>query len=129
MSPKLARARRTVLLVEDDPDDARMVFVGLEAEHDLRVVHVRAGAEALQVMHTLTPDVMLVDHRLPDMTGVALMAQMRKDGYAGPIIMVSGVREDRIVASALAAGADDFLVKNLEFSDEVRVRLRQYVEA
>lgn len=120
--------RRTVLLVEDDPDDARMVVVGLEHDRDIVLQHVRTGAEALEAMHNLSPSVILVDHRLPDMTGVALVRRLRADGFSGSVVMVSGVREDRIVASAFAAGANDFLGKGLGFSDEVRDCVRHCVE-
>ncbi len=128
MSPAAGTPRKLVLMVEDDPDDARVVVVGLEAEHDITVVHVRTGAEAMQALETSSPSAILIDHRLPDMTGVTLIQRIREKGYQGPLIMVSGVREDRIVASALAAGANDFLVKDLEFGDEIADRLRSVVE-
>ncbi len=128
MNHAVGRGRKLVLMVEDDPDDARVVVVGLEAEHDLHVVHVRTGAEAMQALETSSPSAILIDHRLPDMTGVTLIERIRRAGFAGPLIMVSGVREDRIVASALAAGANDFLVKDLDFGDEIADRLRSAVE-
>ncbi len=124
----MSKGNMMVLLVEDDPDDARSVFVSLEAE-PVSVEHVRTGAEAMQALETTTPFIILVDHRLPDMTGVDLIGRIRASGFAGSVIMVSGVREDRIVAKAFEAGADDYMVKDLDFGDEVRDRLRTEVEA
>lgn len=116
-----------VLLVEDDPDDARMAVLGLQRETRFELVHVRTGADALDVLEQGGVQACLVDHRLPDTTGVELVRRIRAAGYKGPLIMVSGVREDHVVANALAAGADDFLVKDLEYGDELSDRLRAHV--
>lgn len=111
-----------ILLVEDDPDDARMVVLGLEHHPEYRLVHVRTGAEAMERLDQGGIHCCLVDHRLPDTTGVELIKAIRGK-YAVPLIMVSGVREDRIVAEAFDAGADDFLVKDLEYSEQLPDRL------
>ncbi len=111
-----------ILLVEDDPDDARMVVLGLEAHPTMRLEHVRTGAEALERLDQGGIHACLVDHRLPDMTGVDLVRTIRGQ-HDLPLIMVSGVREERVVAEAFEAGADDFLVKDLEYSEELPGRL------
>ncbi len=129
MSRQAAKPPRLVLLVEDDPDDARMVFVGLAGMPGLAICHVRDGAAALDAMDTMTPSLVLLDQCLPDMTGVSLVQRLRAGGYVGPVIMVSGAREDRIVASALEAGANDFVGKHLGYCDEVRLAVEACVEA
>lgn len=118
-----------VLLVEDDPDDARMVLVAMERDHSVKIVHVRTGADAMQALDEAPVQACLVDHRLPDTNGVDLIRRIRGTGFAGPLIMVSGVREDRVVQRALDAGANDFLQKDLEYGDEVPQRLRLHLEA
>ncbi len=111
-----------ILLVEDDPDDARMVVLGLEGHQNFRLIHVRTGAEAMETLDQGDIQACLIDHRLPDTTGVELIKAIRAK-HDVPLIMVSGVREDRIVGDAFDAGADDFLVKDLEYSEQLPDRL------
>lgn len=122
----MAESPSRVLLVEDDPDDARTVLVGLEREEGVQIIHVRTGADAMLALGSGVR-ACLVDHRLPDTNGVDLIRRIRGAGYDGPLIMVSGVREDRVVQRALDAGANDFLVKDLEYADELPRRLRLHM--
>ncbi len=111
----------TILLVEDDPDDARVVFLAFEGL-GAKIIHVRNGSDALEALQGQEVAACLVDQRLPDMTGVELIRQLRHHTDAS-IIMVSGVREDQTVAAAFEAGADDFLIKNLDYGVELSSRV------
>lgn len=116
-----------VLLVEDDPDDARMARLGLSGRPSIDLVHVRDGAEALEAIDAGGVALCLVDHRLPDISGVELVRRIRSAGFEGPVIMVSGVRQDHVVAAAFEAGADDFFVKDLDYGDELPERIEQHL--
>ncbi|HUR24566.1 MAG TPA: response regulator [Candidatus Thermoplasmatota archaeon] len=119
-----AHAGTRVLVVEDDPDDARIIFRALRGTGRFDPVHVRSGSEGLEAAAAGSFGVCLVDYRLPDMSGVEMCRRLRALGVAAPILLLSSVQADEVVARAMAAGANDFLVKHLAFGD----RLEQQME-
>lgn len=112
-------AETRVLVVEDDPDDARAIFRALRAAGRFDPVHVRNGSEGLQAAAAASFGACLVDYRLPDMSGVELCRRLRAMGVAVPVILLSSVQSDEVVARAMAAGATDFLIKHLTFGEHL----------
>ena len=108
-----------VLVVEDDPDDARAIFRALRAAGRFDPVHVRNGSEGLQAAAAAPFGACLVDYRLPDMSGVEMCRRLRAMGIVVPVILLSSVQSDEVVARAMAAGASDFLVKHLTFGEHL----------
>jgi DNA-binding response OmpR family regulator len=108
-----------VLVVEDDPDDARAIFRALRAAGHFDPVHVRNGSEGLQAAAAAPFGACLVDYRLPDMSGVEMCRRLRAMGVGVPVILLSSVQSDEVVARAMAAGASEFLVKHLTFGDHL----------
>lgn len=108
-----------VLVVEDDPDDARIIFRALRGKGRFDPVHVRSGSEGLEAAAADSFGVCLVDYRLPDMSGIEMCRRLRAMGVEAPILLLSSVQADEVVARAMAAGANDFLVKHLSFGDRL----------
>lgn len=82
----------TVLIVDDDLDTLRLLETMLLAiPQPYRILKALDGTQALQVMATETPDVVLVDLVMPDMGGEELIASMRRDARlaAIPVVIVS----------------------------------------
>lgn len=101
-----------VLLV----DDQAMVRAGLRmvlsAEPDVEVVgEASDGAEALRLMAGRTPDVVLLDVRMPGMDGLEAARRMSQDASAPGILMLTTFDEPEIVDQALATGVAGFLLK------------------
>jgi CheY-like chemotaxis protein len=118
-----------ILVVEDDPDDARVTFRALRRSGRYLPQHVRSGAEALEAVSSGEPfRIGLVDLRLPDMSGVELVRKMRSMGVKAPLVMLSSVQSDAVVERALAAGATDFLVKHLTYSDHLEADVDRFLE-
>jgi CheY-like chemotaxis protein len=84
-------ARWTVLLVDDDVDDRRRVLRELKTL-PIAVVEAGSGQEGLDVARRIVPDLVLLDYRLPDMTGGAVLDQLRADTRTGrvPVLWCSG---------------------------------------
>lgn len=119
-----------ILVVEDDPDDARVTFRALRKSGRFDLTHVKTGAEALEVAASAGPfAVGLVDYRLPDMSGVELVKKLRAMGITAPLVMLSSVQSDAIVERAMAAGASEFLVKHLTYGDRLEEELARFLEA
>jgi two-component system KDP operon response regulator KdpE len=119
-----------VLVIDDEPAIARALRPALEG-HGFAVTTASSGAEALADVEKFTPDLILLDLGLPDVDGVDLTADLRKQTHA-PIIILSvrGADSDKI--SALDNGADDYLTKPFSMGElmaRIRVVLRRMQEA
>ena len=112
---------RAILLVEDNPGDAvyiqDLLNEGLAAQPS-RVTHVLTLADAVAVLLRQSPfEVVLLDLRLPDASGVECVDAVRAKARDVPIVVLTGMDDDDLANSCIAAGAQDFLSKQ-----EVRSR-------
>jgi DNA-binding response OmpR family regulator len=74
-----AGARKVVLVVEDEPAIGQLIADAISDEPGYCAIHVSAPAAALEATKHVTPDVMVVDVRLPGMSGFELYDQLQKD--------------------------------------------------
>ena len=114
-------SRSTVLVVEDDEETRRALTRALAAR-GYRTVEAPDGRTALERWETSRPDIVLLDLGLPDMEGIRLVRQFRRDA-ATPIIILSARFEEREKVEALEQGADDYITKPVGM-DELDARLR-----
>lgn len=98
-------------IVEDDPDQLALLNVWLtRADH--RVQGFQTVAQTISALSRERIGLLLVDWRLPDATGADLIQWVRSHvGWTLPILVLTASREEHIVLAALAAGADDFVLK------------------
>lgn len=119
MMPESERRPR-VLLVEDEPGDAQLIrWQLLEKDPDafeVEVVDSLAEAEATAVDGQWTPDVILLDLNLPDSTGVATVIRACETLPDAPIVVLTGLSDERAIRPAIDAGAEDFLQKGADGS-------------
>jgi DNA-binding NtrC family response regulator len=102
---------KTVLVVDDDPTQRRLIQAVLERE-GFRVAHAESGAAALEHLASGAPaDVVLLDLVMPGLTGQETLADMRARGFAQPVIVVTATGGIDTVVAAMRAGASDFFVK------------------
>jgi two-component system, NtrC family, response regulator AtoC len=112
-------------------DDERLVRWALRQkceEWGYQVYEAGAGEPGLRLAHSELPDLVLLDVRLPDMSGVQVLDQLRKNGDARPVIMITADPQLEDVKQALKLGAYDFVGKPLDF-DELNVTIRNALEA
>jgi diguanylate cyclase (GGDEF)-like protein len=107
-----------VLIVDDDAS-TRECLRGLLQREFYDVVLACSGEEAIRVMHTTPCDIVLTDWQMPDMDGLALCRSLRRtyqpdDVYVLLLTVRQAERDRRL---ALAAGADDYVVKGGPISD------------
>ena len=119
-----------VLFVDDNIDLHRLMQALLRvAGHES--VCVDSGKAALEKMRTAAPDVVLLDLMMPGLSGIDVLHEARGDARTAklPIIMYSGVSDERKIRECLDAGANEFWVKgNFDF-EELKARLDRYVPA
>ena len=115
------------ILVADDQEVVRAAFGALlKTQPDFDVVGTAAdGAEAVRLCQARSPDVVVMDVRMPQMDGIEATRQIVAAGDGGPrILMLTTFDLDEYVYDALAAGASGFLLKDVtaeHLFDAVRV--------
>ena len=110
------------LLVVEDDDPIRTALRWALEDEGYDVAEAVSGEEALAVVGTATPDVMVVDLMLGAMDGFAVIREVRRD-HDLPIIVVSARADTHDIVAALEAGADDYVTKPFEVK-EITARLR-----
>ncbi len=101
-----------LFVVEDDEASIVLMRRVLErAGH--QVTTCRTAADALIVLGNSSFDLILLDNRLPDMTGAELLQAMDAERLTVPVLMVTGYGDEELAARVLRAGALDYLVKDI----------------
>ena len=111
----MARSLR-ILLIEDDREIARAMMLRLKAVgHDPFAMH--EGGSGLSAANTPIPDVIILDLRLPDMDGFAVLQQLQQHDIARliPVIVVSANVAERAKREAILLGAHCFIEKPYDF--------------
>jgi putative two-component system response regulator len=115
--------RPTILVVEDEPH-IRDVLAGLLGALGYRLLMAVSAEQALDVLNVVSPDLVLTDVHLGAMSGIELCARLKADPRYElmPVVILTAVGELEARVAGLAAGADDFFTKPVEFV-ELRTRL------
>ena len=122
------RASVRVLLVEDNPGDARLVEILLsETGQEFDVKHVGTLGEALDELDR-PPKVVLLDLSLPDSAGLETVERMRRAAPQLPIVILSGRDDEEVALRALQSGAEDYLVKGQGDGDLISRSIRYSIE-
>ncbi|MEU6886615.1 response regulator [Streptomyces viridosporus] len=118
-----------VLVVDDDVRVARVNAAYVEKVPGFRVAGTAHGAaEALAALEAPPrPDLVLMDHYLPDGTGLEVVREMRRRGHPSDVIMVTAARDVSTVQAAMRHGALQYLVKPFAFAG-LRAKLEAYAE-
>jgi CheY-like chemotaxis protein len=119
--------RRTVLVIDDEPDIVLMVRTILELEGD-DVLEASTGEAALEVLEREDPDVALLDIRLPGLDGWDVLRRLRDSGRLEqlPVLMVSAHSTPSTFERAQAEGSSGYLTKPFT-SDELLRKLEEIV--
>ncbi len=111
-------------------DDEKLVRWSLRQkceEWGYHVVEAESGTAALKMAHHESPDLVLLDVRLPDMNGIQVLEQMKHAGDVRAVIMITADPQLEDVKQALKLGAFDFIGKPLNF-DELAVTAKNALE-
>jgi len=119
----------TVLVVEDELAQREVLAYNLEAE-GFRVLKAETGDEALLVVDEDTPDIIVLDWMMPNLSGIEVCRRLkiRPETRQTPIIMLSARSEEVDKVRGLETGADDYVVKPysvIELMARVRSQLRR----
>jgi DNA-binding response OmpR family regulator len=119
-----AEPGKPLVLVADDEEDIRILVSFRLDRAGWEVVTASDGQEALDLILDRRPDIAVLDVRMPKLTGIEVLEQVRADSTVGatPVILLSaGVQEDSI-AKGLEAGANEYMKKPFS-PDELAARV------
>ena len=118
--------REKILVIEDEKSIARFISTILTA-NGYEAMRAASGAEAMSMISSHCPDLVILDLGLPDMDGLDILRQLRSWSTL-PVVVVSARSHEQDKVSALDLGADDYLTKPfniLELKARVRALLRR----
>jgi two-component system response regulator len=135
---------RTILLVEDNPNDEALTLRALKKNniHD-RVVVARDGAEALEYLFATghyqdrspndVPRVVLLDLKLPKIDGLEVLRRLRANAKTQllPVVILTSSNEERDLVAGYGSGANSYIRKPVdftEFSETVRYLGRYWLQ-
>lgn len=108
-----------ILWIDDEPDILYLCSAIL-SKHGHEVYTLQSSSDVLPTISATHPDVILLDHWMPEMTGIEVMKQLKKSPYANiPVIMCTSNPE--VKAEAQLAGVDRFMTKpfNMEQMEQL----------
>ncbi len=117
-----------VLIVDDDKENVDLIAYFLKPQN-YQIITAHDGVEALRLVESDHPDIILLDIKLPKMDGFQVCERIKKNHYSRfiPIIMITALKDLKSKIRSLEAGADDFISKpfeNIELLTRVKSLLR-----
>ncbi|MGZ9166643.1 MAG: response regulator [Anaerolineales bacterium] len=110
--------KKTVLIIEDEADAAEL-FAEMMRVSGFRVVKTSSSAPAIAIMTDEKPDVVLLDIMMPEISGLDILRQMRRDPALVniPVVVVSAMSMPTDIRHGMEAGASTYLTKPVGFID------------
>jgi len=117
----------SVLLVEDNPGDARLIetYLGNGNHERFSLLCVSRVSEALQAIEEIAPDAILLDLGLPDSQGIETLDRVAACCDGTPVIVLTGLDDEELALKAIRRGAQDYLPKG-GFDERLLVRTVRY---
>ena len=129
VAPATDRRRLSLLLIEDDRADAVLVQELIaDSVAEIRVAWAPSMAHAEGVLARERPDCVLLDLHLPDATGFDGIARIAERDATLPVVVLTGLNDEQFGVSAVASGAQDYLVKGRVEPDVLRRTLLYAIE-
>lgn len=107
---------KTFLIVDDEPKICRMLQ-GFFELRGVRALTAQTGQEGIEKLRDHAPDALVLDIRMPDMSGLDLLRRVRPQYPEMKIVMVTAFDDPQMRATALQLGADDYITKPLSFDE------------
>jgi len=108
--------RRTILVVDDEAAQRKLLGGFLESR-GFATVEAASAEDALKIIGRDPPDMVLLDVRLPGMSGIEALAEIRKLAERLPVLLITAYADLRQAVSAMKGGADDYLTKPLDLDE------------
>lgn len=101
----------TILLVEDDPNDAKLLTKELNKHFVTSIQRVQTEEEFIEALNSYAPDIILSDFSLPTFNGMKALEIRQQRVPDLPFVLVTGSINESTAVSCMKAGADDYIIK------------------
>ena len=112
--------KRRILIVDDEPAVLALLRRILSTE-DAEILAVRSGAQALEIARQTRLDLVILDVRLPDVSGLEVLKRVRRIDEFVPVIMVTSYGSAKTVRASMRLGAFDYLTKPFDNQEVGRI--------
>jgi len=109
-------SERTILVVDDEPSQ-RELLGGFVASLGFHAEEASSGEEALEAIRRRPPDMVLLDVRMPGMSGIEALGEIRKIAGDLPVLLITAYADLRQAVEAVKSGADDYLAKPVDLDE------------
>jgi DNA-binding NtrC family response regulator len=116
------------VLIIDDERHIRTLVTKVLAEERIEVHSAGTGREGLEMADQIGPDVALVDLRLPDTDGIAVLRDLKTRHPETAVIMITGYGHIESAVAAIKTGATDYLEKPFQHLDKLRISVSRALE-
>jgi DNA-binding response OmpR family regulator len=123
---------RKILVIDDDQDLRESLVDQLDLHEEFETVSAATASEGMAKAKSDSIDLILMDVGLPDLDGREACKLLRKNGFKGPIVMLTGQVSDSDTILGLEAGANDYVTKPFKFAvllARIRAQLRQHEQS
>jgi DNA-binding NtrC family response regulator len=119
-----------LLVIDDSKRDTLLLERILQKAEDatFTVTHVESAKAGLEELSAHTYDLVLLDYYLPDMDGIAFLAEKGRRALATPVIMLTAFGQERLPVAAMQAGALDYFRKDQVNSGLLGKAIQQAIE-
>ncbi len=117
-----------VILVVDDDEGMSCLIQKYLKRDGYQTAFVGSGQALLSWLETQSADLMLLDYKLPDMTGEALINRLREKKLLLPFVMITGHGGERVTVEMMKLGAQDYLIKDGDLLETLPTVVTQVIE-
>lgn len=121
----MAKERVKILIIDDDPKVSWILSEGLSSSFDF--VAARNGSEGLQMITTEKPNLILLDIKMPDISGIDILKKLNKLEGRPEVVMLSGHDDTHYVVESIQNGAAEFIKKPFDVK-EVEIHINNILE-
>ncbi|MEZ6058703.1 MAG: response regulator, partial [Planctomycetaceae bacterium] len=100
-----------ILVVDDSAMDRRLVSALLKGRDEWTVSTVTNGVEAMEIVETALPDLVLTDMQMPEMNGLELVQAIKRKFPLTPVVLMTAQGSEALAVQALQLGADSYVPK------------------
>ena len=108
------RTRPAQILIVDDDPEVRWALRSLVEQEGMEALESCHGEDALKIVGLQSPDVVLLDIRMPDIDGIEVLGRLRKMDGDLPVIMITAFGSIKDAVRTVKSGACDYLTKPFE---------------
>ena len=121
----MAKNKTKILVIDDDPKVSWILSEGLASNFEF--ISARDGIEGIQMVSTEKPDLILLDIKMPGMTGLEVLEKLNKQNNRPDVIMISGHGDTQYVVDSVKLGAAEFINKPFDVK-EVEIHINGVLE-